>query len=97
MLEDIGGGILWNPTGFPPCRDVLGAKPLRYKGSGAWKGILVLGRFETAGQSALVNPRHRGHAADRDLESAIGLQSELSRVPQAVLNSGLEVQVKESG
>jgi hypothetical protein len=25
------------------------------------------------------------------------LQSELSRVPQAVLNSGLEVQVKESG
>ena len=43
VLEDEWGGILRNPTSLTPPIYVLGAKPFCHKGSGAWKGILVLG------------------------------------------------------
>ncbi len=48
VLKDEGGGVFWNPAGLAPCRDVNGVKPLRNRGSGAWKGILVNGGTEPA-------------------------------------------------
>ena len=43
VLEDERGSILRNPTSLTP-RDLRrGVKPLRQKGSCAWKGILVRG------------------------------------------------------
>ena len=32
-----------DPTSLAPRRDVSGVEPLRHRGSGAWKGILVSG------------------------------------------------------
>ena len=43
VLEDERGSILRNPTSLTPRRYVSGVKPLRQKGSRAWKGILVSG------------------------------------------------------
>ena len=43
VLEDERGSILRNPTSLTPTAYVPGAKPLRQKGCGAWKGILVSG------------------------------------------------------
>ena len=43
VLEDERDGILRNPTSLTPAIYVNGVKPLREKGSGAWKGILVNG------------------------------------------------------
>ena len=41
VLEDERGSIVGNPTSPTPRRYVIGAKPLRQKGSGARKGIFV--------------------------------------------------------
>ena len=92
--QNVRNGVFGNPTSLAPGRDVSGVKALRYKGSGAWKAILVSGRFETLAEAAVAYPGHRGHAPDRDLESSVGLKPKLRRIPLAVLPSGLEVQVK---
>jgi len=47
-----------DPTSLAPRRHVSGVKPLRHRGSGAWKGILVSGCFETSSSQSAV-PRHR--------------------------------------
>ena len=85
VLEDERGSILRNPTRLTPRRDGSGVKPLQHKRSGARKGILGSGRFETATEASVIDPSHCGHGADGDAEGAIRLNSELRAVELEVL------------
>ena len=77
VLEDERGSILRDPTSLTPTIYVSGVKPLRQQGSGAWKGVLVSGRFETAGKPSVIHPSHCGHGTDGDAKAAVWLDFEL--------------------
>ena len=77
VLEDERGSILRDPTSLTPTIYVSGVKPLRQKGSCAWKGVLVSGRFETTGKPSVIHPSHCGHGTDGDAKTAVWLDFEL--------------------